>query len=51
MVNLEGPLTTASNAKEKKFAFKGKPGYVNILKSGSVEAVSIANNPALIYIK
>lgn len=44
VVNLEGPLTNASKAKEKKFAFKGKPEYINILKSGSVEAVSVANN-------
>ncbi|MGO0882972.1 CapA family protein [Clostridioides difficile] len=44
VVNLEGPLTDASEAKEKKFAFKGKPEYVNILKSGNVEAVSVANN-------
>lgn len=44
VVNLEGPLTTAQNAKVKKFAFKGDPSYVNILKSGNIEAVSIANN-------
>ena len=44
IVNLEGPLTTAQNAKVKKFAFKGDPSYVNILKSGNIEAVSIANN-------
>lgn len=44
IVNLEGPLTTAQNAKIKKFAFKGDPSYVNILKSGNIEAVSIANN-------
>ena len=44
VVNLEGPLTTATEAKVKKFAFKGDPSYVNILKEGSVEAVNIANN-------
>ena len=44
IVNLEGPLTTAQNAKIKKFAFKGDPSYVNILKRGNIEAVSIANN-------
>ncbi|GAA0864350.1 CapA family protein [Paraclostridium tenue] len=44
VLNLEGPLTTSDNAKIKKFAFKGNPSYVNILKSGDVEAVSIANN-------
>lgn len=44
VVNLEGPLTTATNAKVKKFAFKGDPSYVNILKSGDIEAVTLANN-------
>jgi len=44
IVNLEGPLTTAQNAKVKKFAFKGDPSYVNILKSGNIEAVTLANN-------
>ena len=44
VVNLEGPLTTATNAKVKKFAFKGNPSYVNILKEGSIEAVTLANN-------
>lgn len=44
VVNLEGPLTTATNVKVKKFAFKGDPSYVNILKSGDIEAVTLANN-------
>ena len=44
VVNLEGPLTTAQNAKVKKFAFKGDPSYVNILKRGNIEAVTLANN-------
>ena len=44
VVNLEGPLTTATTAKVKKFAFKGDPSYVNILKEGDIEAVTIANN-------
>lgn len=44
VLNLEGPLTTAQNAKVKKFAFKGDPSYVNILKSGNIEAVTLANN-------
>lgn len=44
VVNLEGPLTTAQNAKVKKFAFKGDQSYVNILKSGNIEAVTLANN-------
>ncbi|MGL4796709.1 MAG: CapA family protein [Paraclostridium sp.] len=44
IVNLEGPLTSSTNAKVKKFAFKGNPLYVNILKEGNVEAVTLANN-------
>ncbi len=44
VVNLEGPLTTAQNAKVKKFAFKGDPSYVNVLKDGNIEAVTLANN-------
>lgn len=43
--NLEGPLTTHNEDRlEKLFAFKGDPAYIQILKSGSVEAVNIANN-------
>ncbi len=44
VVNLEGPLTTALDAKVKQFAFKGDPSYVNILTSGDIEAVTLANN-------
>lgn len=50
IVNLEGPLTNSTlGNKEKSFAFKGKPDYVKILKEGSIEAVSIANNHSLDY--
>lgn len=50
IVNLEGPLTDSSYGdKEKTFAFRGEPDYVNILKEGSVEAVSLANNHSLDY--
>ena len=44
VVNLEGPITTATNHVEKQFPFSGKPEYTNILTSGSVEAVTVANN-------
>lgn len=45
VVNLEGPLTNTSiTPKSKKFAFKGSPSYVNILKSGGVDSVTLANN-------
>lgn len=50
IVNLEGPLTTAEKGDTgKQFAFKGIPSYVNILKEGDVEAVSIANNHSMDY--
>lgn len=44
VVNLEGPLTTASNHLEKEFPFSGDPEYTKILTSSSVEAVTLANN-------
>ena len=44
LVNLEGTLTTRGIRMDKAYAFRGDPSYVNILKEGSVEAVSFANN-------
>lgn len=44
IANLEGPLTTSRDHAEKTFAFQGKPEYVNILKEGNIEAVTLANN-------
>lgn len=44
IANLEGPLTNATEGMEKEFQFKGLPEFTNILKSGSVEAVTVANN-------
>ncbi len=44
MVNLEGTLTTRGSRVAKTFAFRGDPEYVDILTSGSVEAVTLANN-------
>lgn len=44
IVNFEGTLTTRTTRADKTFAFKGHPSYVNILKKGSIEAVSFANN-------
>lgn len=46
IVNLEGQFTTSNDKVEKKYNFKGPTSYVNILKEGSVEAVSFANNHA-----
>ena len=50
LINLEGPLTNATEKKEKAFTFKGPTDYVNILTSGSVEMVNLANNHSYDYL-
>ncbi|MQN00903.1 MAG: CapA family protein [Lachnospiraceae bacterium] len=47
IVNLEGTLTNSTNRARKKFTFKGKNEYTQILKKGSVEAVTVANNHSM----
>ncbi|PHV71217.1 hypothetical protein CS063_05865 [Sporanaerobium hydrogeniformans] len=49
IVNLEGPLTLNGKPADKEFAFRGLPAYVEILKSGSIESVNLANNHTLDY--
>lgn len=49
VVNLEGPLTTRGQRQDKTFAFRGDPAYVEVLKAGSVEAASLANNHSYDY--
>ncbi len=49
IANLEGPLSDGGAPAEKQFAFRGKPEYVNILTSSSVEAVNLANNHSKDY--
>lgn len=49
VINLEGPLTTGGKREDKQFAIKGDPAYTKILTSGSVEAVSLANNHTYDY--
>lgn len=45
LVNLEGVLTTSDNAAPgRDFSIKGKPEYVELLKLGKIEAVSMENN-------
>lgn len=44
LVNFEGTLTTSKKRAKKRYAFKGPYKYINILKAGSIEAVSFANN-------
>ncbi len=43
-VNFEGTLTESEKRADKAYTFKGPAAYANILKEGSVEAVSLANN-------
>jgi poly-gamma-glutamate synthesis protein (capsule biosynthesis protein) len=47
--NLEGTLTTADTRANKTFAFRGDPSYTDILKDGSVEVVTLANNHSSDY--
>lgn len=50
IVNLEGPLTDSEIFREgQPYCIKGDSKYVGILTSGSVEAVSFANNHRMDY--
>lgn len=49
LINFEGTLTEETKKKEKKFNFKGPAEYTEIITSGSVEAVNVANNHTLDY--
>lgn len=51
MVNFEGTLTNAATAAEKTFAFKGRAAYANILRAGSVDVVTLANNHSMDYLQ
>lgn len=51
VVNLETTLTTATKKADKSFRFKADPSYTEILKAGSIEAVSIANNHSRDYLE
>lgn len=44
IVNFEGTLTNSTSRANKTYTFKGPAKYVNILKKGSVEVVTLANN-------
>lgn len=50
IVNLETTLTSATKKADKKYRFKADPSYVEILKQGNIEAVSIANNHTLDFL-
>ncbi len=50
IVNLEGTLTFSEDfAEGRTFNIKGDPAYAFLLKEGSVEAVSMANNHRMDY--
>ena len=51
IVNLEGVLSDSPKGenKDKTYRFRGDPGYVQILQSGSVELASLANNHTMDY--
>ena len=49
LVNFEGTLTEETAKKQKKFNFRGPAEYTEILTSGSIEAVNVANNHTLDY--
>lgn len=56
IANLEGTLTEEKEKPDKSFQgnqaffFKGSPSYTTILKDGSIEAVSLANNHSMDYL-
>ena len=43
IVNFEGTLSNQGTRQDKQFAFRGKPEYVQILTSSSVEAAKLEN--------
>jgi len=50
-VNLEGVFTNETKKAEKEFRYKGPPEYCEILKKGSIEGVTLANNHTLDYLQ
>lgn len=47
--NMEGTLTTETTREVKEYAFKGDPSYTEVLKAGSVDVVTLANNHSSDY--
>ena len=50
-INLEGVFTNETRKAEKEFRYKGPPKYCEILKKGSIEGVTLANNHTLDYLQ
>ena len=51
IANLETTFTDSTKRADKQFTFKGPSDYTNILTSGSVEAVNLANNHTKDYLQ
>lgn len=51
IVNLETTLTDSNQKASKKFRFKGKPAYTEILTSSGIDAVNLANNHTFDYLQ
>jgi poly-gamma-glutamate synthesis protein (capsule biosynthesis protein) len=49
VANLETVISDSGNPVPKRFNFRGKPQYLEILKSGGIQTVSIANNHIFDY--
>lgn len=49
LINFEGTLSNQGSRQDKQFAFRGKPEYIQILTSSSVEAANLANNHSSDY--
>lgn len=49
IVNLEGPLTTATKRASKLYVMRGDPSYAQILSGASVEIANLANNHTYDY--
>jgi poly-gamma-glutamate capsule biosynthesis protein CapA/YwtB (metallophosphatase superfamily) len=49
VANLETAIIDTGTPREKQFRFRGKPQYLEMLTTGSVEAVTLANNHSWDY--
>lgn len=49
LVNLEKPITTRGEAREKDYVYRMKPRYIATLKDAGITVVNIANNHMLDY--
>ena len=49
VVNMECVLTDETSRKDKLYAFKGRPEFVDVFTSSSVEAANMANNHSTDY--